>query len=138
MKAAQLVTWRHVNKLSQPEAARLLGKSEKTLRRYEKGESPIPATVATATVALSTPASDVAVAPPFAKGETPWTHPHLFKRAPGKKHRWERIMPGEPLADPEVYREAMAALEAIEAAKPPPLNTMDWDDDVDGEHDPED
>lgn len=120
MKPAQLLTWRTTNKLSQEEAARHIGKVLRTYRRYEKGESAIPEDVAG--MVMATPnihAPGLELAPPFGPrgSETPWTHPRLFRKRPGKKLAWERIEPGTPLL-PEDYPDRQSVVfGALEAAR---------------------
>lgn len=124
MRPAQLLTWRTTNNLSQEAAARHVGKALRTYIRYEKGESPIPESVAGIVMAApNIHAPDVEIAPPYGApgSETPWTHPRLFRKKAGRKLAWERIEPGTPLLpenDPGLHPVVMAELEEAHEHEP--------------------
>ena len=52
MNAEALLAWRKRLALSQEEAAKALGCGRRTLVQYENGESPVPKTIALATIAI--------------------------------------------------------------------------------------
>lgn len=79
MTPAQFRSWRAIAGLTQPEAARLLGKSDKTVRRYEAGQSAIPDEVAAKALTIKGPAAGEDY--PFI---TPASHPKLYRRERGR------------------------------------------------------